>query len=174
MSENELHPSPITHAAARWLRDHPPPPPSKLALVHGDYRTGNFLYDENGILRAVLDWEMAHLGDPLEDLAWSLDPRQNVDRRGLAGGLLPHAQAIDFWKRASGQRIDAEAFRWWQVFSAFKALAIWLLSARTFHEGLDKRPVHARIGWLLVERQQRVLLDYLSPHSDQLLYRHPT
>lgn len=172
MLENELHPHPVNHAAARWLRDHPPPPATKLAIVHGDYRTGNFLYDPNGILRAVLDWEMAHLGDPLEDLAWSLDPRQNVDHADLAGGLLPHAQAIACWERFSRIRVDAGAFRWWQIFAAFKALAIWLLSARTFHEATDKRPVHARIGWLLVERQQRVLLDYLSPHSSQRLYRY--
>ena len=114
---------------------------------------------------------MAHLGDPLEDLAWSLDPRQNVDRGGLAGDLLTHADAITCWERASGLQVDPASFRWWQVFAAFKALAIWLLSARTFHQAKDKRPVHARIGWLLVERQQRVLLDYLSPHSLQRLYR---
>ncbi|MNY58174.1 hypothetical protein D3C86_1944800 [compost metagenome] len=115
---------------------------------------------------------MAHLGDPLEDLAWSLDPRQNVDRDGPPGGLLPHGQAIACWERASGLRVDPVAFRWWQIFAAFKALAIWLLSARTFHDGGEKRPVHARIGWLLVERQQRVLLDYLSPHSTQHLFRY--
>lgn len=69
-----LHPQPIAEAARRWLERHLPPPGPRLALVHGDYRTGNLLYDGEGRIRGVLDWEMAHLGDPLEDLAWSLDP----------------------------------------------------------------------------------------------------
>jgi aminoglycoside phosphotransferase (APT) family kinase protein len=171
MISNEIHPNPIANAAMRWLRRHPPPPAQKLTLVHGDYRTGNFLYSPTGEIKAILDWEMAHIGDPLEDLAWSLDQRQNVDHQPhLAGSLLPHHEAIRHWQEASGLDIDATAFRWWQVFSAFKALAIWTLSARMFQDGEEKRPFLARMGWLLIERQQRILVDYLSPHSTKLLY----
>jgi aminoglycoside phosphotransferase (APT) family kinase protein len=82
-----------------------------------------------------------------------------------AWSALPHRDAIKIWQAASGLDIDPDAFRWWQVFSAFKALAIWTLSAQKFHVDLEKRPVLARIGWLLVDRQQRILLDYISPFS---------
>ena len=169
---NEVHPSPVAHAAARWLNRHLPPPPSSLVLVHGDYRTGNFLFAEGGTIEAILDWEMAHLGDPLEDLAWSLDLRQAVGEPHLAGSLIPHDEAIAIWSRASGIRVDPAALRWWQVFAAFKALAIWTLSARTFLESEAKRPIMARIGWLLSDRQQQILQDYLSPHSDHRFFEY--
>lgn len=162
---NEIHPNPIAHAGYRWLAGKLPPAAQKLCLVHGDYRTGNYLYAADGTIKAILDWEMAHIGDPLEDLAWSLDLRQNIDSPDLAGSLIPHRDAIRIWQEASGLTVDPVAFRWWQIFSAFKALAIWTLSARTFQTAEEKRPVLARIGWLLVDRQQRILLDYISPHS---------
>ena len=65
INKDALHPQPIAQAAIRWLRRNLPAAPEKLALVHGDYRSGNFLYDAHGDLHAVLDWEMAHIGDPL-------------------------------------------------------------------------------------------------------------
>ncbi len=71
--QNELEPQPVLKAAIRRLRRRPPPPPPRTVIVHGDMRAGNFLFDEKGEIRAVLDWEMMHLGDPLEDLAWSMN-----------------------------------------------------------------------------------------------------
>jgi len=69
IDRNELSPQPVARAAIRWLRANPPPPAQCVTVVHGDYRVGNFLYTPAGIA-GVVDWEMAHLGDPLEDLAW--------------------------------------------------------------------------------------------------------
>ena len=57
IDEDELTPQPIVRAAIRWLRRTPPPPPRRLSVVHGDYRTGNFLFDTTGRIRAILDWE---------------------------------------------------------------------------------------------------------------------
>ncbi|MCA6304712.1 MAG: phosphotransferase family protein, partial [Phenylobacterium sp.] len=85
LDEDQAEPLPITRAAIRWLRAHPPAPAQKIGVVHGDFRTGNFLYDRQGGIHGVLDWEMAHLGDPLEDLGWSLNPVWNF-KRNLAGG----------------------------------------------------------------------------------------
>ena len=59
---DEAEPQPIARAAIRWLRANPPPPAQKLSVVHGDYRTGNFLFGEQGEIGGVLDWEMAHPG----------------------------------------------------------------------------------------------------------------
>jgi len=163
--DDELHPNPIAHAAIRWLKRNPPPPAQKLSLVHGDYRTGNFLYSPAGKIEAILDWEMAHIGDPLEDLAWSMDPLWCWKEPQRAGLLLPHAEAIRIWEQASGLRVDKHAFRWWQVFAAVKGIGIWISSSEEFETSANKKPILAIAGWLMTDREQRILADYLSPHS---------
>ncbi len=160
-----LHPQPIAAAAIRWLRRQMPSPAQKLVLVHGDYRSGNFLYDAAGTIRGVLDWEMAHIGDPLEDLAWSLDPLWGWPEQTLAGGLLPRGRAIELWEIASGLTCDRTAFRWWQIFASLKALAIWISSTEDFANGTTKEPILAMAGWVMTDRQNRILLDRLAPQS---------
>ena len=73
----ERHPQPIVRAAIRRLRRNPPGPPERISVVHGDYRSGNFMHDGHGKILGVLDWEMVHLGDAVEDLAWCFDPLWN-------------------------------------------------------------------------------------------------
>jgi len=162
---DELNPNPVAHAAIRWLRRNPPLPAQKLSLVHGDYRTGNFLYSPDGVIRAILDWEMAHIGDPLEDLAWSMDPLWSWNEPERAGRLLPHKEAVRAWEAGGGLEVDPAAFRWWQVFAALKAIGIWISSSEDFQNGSSKAPILAVAGWLMTDRQQRILVDYLSPHS---------
>jgi aminoglycoside phosphotransferase (APT) family kinase protein len=168
---DELHPNPVAHAAIRSLRRKPPPPAQKLSLVHGDYRTGNFLHSPDARIKAILDWEMAHMGDPLEDLAWSLDPLWCWNEPERAGGLLPHKEAVRAWEESSGLEVDPEAFRWWQVFAALKGIAIWISSSEDFHSGASKAPILAMAGWLMTDRQQQILVDYLSPHSKHRFVR---
>jgi aminoglycoside phosphotransferase (APT) family kinase protein len=165
ITDDEIHPNPVAQAAVRWLRRHPPPPAQKLALVHGDYRTGNFLFDPQGDIRAILDWEMAHMGDPLEDLAWSFDPLWSWTEPHLAGRLVPHTEAVRWWEAGSGLEVDPEAFRWWRVFAAVKGVAIWISSSEDFHRAAVKPPILGVTGWLMTDRQERILADYLSPHS---------
>ncbi len=164
--EDSVHPQPIAEAAIRWLERHLPPPSGRVCLVHGDFRTGNFLYDAGGEVRGVLDWEMAHLGDPLEDLAWSLDPLWAWPEQTLAGGLLPREDAIRIWEQASGFAVDRQAFRWWQVFASLKGLAIWISSTEDFFNGESKEPILAMAGWVMTDRQNRILVDRLNPAGD--------
>jgi len=171
IAQDELHPNPVAEAAIRWLRRHPPPPAQKLSLVHGDYRTGNFLYSPDGDIKAILDWEMAHLGDPLEDLAWSLDPLWCWRRPDLAGMLLPHAEAVRHWEDASGLTAEPAALAWWRVFASVKGIGIWISSSEDFHRGAAKAPILALAGWLMTDRQQQILADYLSPHSAHRFWR---
>ncbi|MGE0622862.1 MAG: phosphotransferase family protein [Pseudomonadales bacterium] len=162
-----LQPQPVAEAAIRWLERHLPAPSAQLSLVHGDYRSGNFLYNEAGEIPALLDWEMAHIGDPLEDLAWSLDPLWGWPEKHLAGGLLPRKDAVALWERASGITVDREAFRWWQVFASLKGLAIWISSSEDFAHGSSKDPILAVAGWMMTDRQNRILVDRLRPGSAQ-------
>jgi aminoglycoside phosphotransferase (APT) family kinase protein len=161
--DDELHPQPVAWAAIRWLHQHLPPPAQKIAVVHGDYRTGNFLFNDNSEITGVLDWEMCHLGDPLEDLAWSMDPLWSWGEPGLAGRLMPCDEAIAIWESASGLTCDRNAFHWWRIFVALKALAIWISSTEDFHAGESKDSILAMAGWVMSDRQNRILLDYFSP-----------
>ncbi len=165
--DDEIHPQPVARAAIRWLRAHMPPPAQGISVVHGDYRSGNFLFDPDDGISGILDWEMCHLGDPLEDLAWSMDPLWSWDDPALAGRLLPHSEAVGIWEEESGLKVDRNAFRWWRIFASVKGLAIWISSSEDFHHGASKDAILAMAGWVMTDRQNRILLDYLSPHSDR-------
>lgn len=165
--DDEIHPQPVAAAAIRWLENHLPAPAQKLAIVHGDYRSGNFLYEPDGDITGILDWEMCHIGDPLEDLAWSMDPLWCWANPELAGNLLPHDEAIRIWEKASGLTVNHDDFVWWRVFAAVKGLAIWVSSSEDFHHGEGKQSILAYAGWVMTDRQTRILLDYLSPSSQQ-------
>ena len=165
IATDALRPQPIAAAAIRWLRRNLPAPPEKLAIVHGDYRSGNFLFEPDGAITAILDWEMCHIGDPLEDLAWSLDPLWSWDQPALAGRLLPPNQAIAIWEKSSGMRVDRKQFIWWRIFAALKGVAIWISSTENFQNGESQAAILAMAGWMMTDRQNRILLDYLSSHS---------
>ncbi len=154
-------PLPITRAAIRWLRANPPPPAQRLSIVHGDYRTGNFLYDPAGEIHGVLDWEMAHLGDPLEDLGWSLQPVWTFGRTGLAGGLCPPEQAVRIWERASGLVADPAALHWWTLFNCVKGQGIWVGSAAAFTSGGNRAPIMVYPAWWLINAQDRAILQVM-------------
>jgi aminoglycoside phosphotransferase (APT) family kinase protein len=156
-----LEPQPIAAAAIRRLRRNPPKPPPRLSVVHGDYRNGNVLHNGQGRIVAVLDWEMAHIGDPLEDLAWALDALWVGDST-LAAGLLDFDEAIQLWQQASGRRFDAEAFQWWSLFASLKGLAIWISSAKAFHDGKNSDPILAFSGWYCATRHNKIIADRLS------------
>ena len=160
--DDEIHPQPIARAALRWLKRHMPPPAQKLSVVHGDYRTGNFLFNTDAQITGILDWEMCHLGDPLEDLAWSMDPLWRGEETELAGKLLADSEAIKAWEQACGLTCDAEAFRWWRIFVAVKAVAIWFSSSEDFEKGQGKDTILALAGWVMTDRQNRILLTYLN------------
>jgi aminoglycoside phosphotransferase (APT) family kinase protein len=136
LAENELVAEPVIRGARRHLRRNPPPEPAKPAIVHGDYRAGNFLFTpEDGQISAILDWEMAHIGDPLEDIAWAIDPMWPMTK------YLPLEEGLAIWSAASGMAVDAQALDWWRLFSAFKASVLWLTAAKSFAEGKSKEMV---------------------------------
>lgn len=157
MDDQELSPQPVARAAVRWLRGNPPPPTSRVSVVHGDYRVGNFLFDYEDI-RAIVDWEMAHLGDPLEDLAWSLLENWDWGKNGLAGGIIARDDAIRTWENASGLQADRDALNWWEVFNSIKAQAIWLTAGRSFHDRRTSELAMPVQSYWLGNRQDEILL----------------
>ena len=161
IDEDEREPQPVARAAIRWLKRNPPLPAQKLSVVHGDYRTGNFLHDADGNIRAILDWEMAHLGDPLEDLGWALDPLWSHGNPEKPAGLLPRTQAIAIWEKASGLKADPKALHWWEIFASLKGAAIWISAAREYSDGRNTDPVNVFSGWYCLAFHNKVLADRL-------------
>lgn len=159
---DEEHPQPIVRACIRRLRANPPPPARKLSVVHGDYRTGNFLHDGAGKIIALLDWEMAHIGDPLEDLGWAMEPLWCYGETDRVSGMLPKAEAIAIWEAASGLTVDLAAFAWWALFASVKGQAIWISSAKEYRAGGLKDPVLGLSGWYTARRQDVILADRLA------------
>jgi aminoglycoside phosphotransferase (APT) family kinase protein len=157
---DERHPQPIARAALRRLRRNPPPPAQKLSVVHGDYRSGNFLHAEGKVL-AILDWEMAHLGDPLEDLAWCLDPMWSHADETRAAGTLPRAEALAVWERESGLRADPKALQWWGLFNSVKGQAIWTTSGKEFVAGGGRDLVLGFAGAYTARRHDEIIADQL-------------
>ena len=123
---------PAFAGAIRWLRINPPPEPAKPAIVHGDYRSGNFLFTPDGKISAVLDWEMCHIGDPLEDVAWAIDPFWPITRH------LPLEEGLAIWEAASNLAIDRVALDWWRLFATLMAIAIWATAEAAFASGENR------------------------------------
>lgn len=158
--EDAPEPQPVALAAIRRLRRTPPPPPPRVGIVHGDYRSGNFLHDGAGSIRAILDWEMVHAGDPHEDLAWALDPLWAHDpARPLTG--IGREEAITLWEAASGLACNRDALAWWGLFSAVKGLAIWLSAGRAFASGANGDLVNAWSAWMCGQFHERQLAQAL-------------
>jgi aminoglycoside phosphotransferase (APT) family kinase protein len=137
LDAGEDHVEPIVRGAIRWLRRNPPPEPLRPAVVHGDYRSGNFLFLPDGSISAVLDWEMCHVGDPLEDIAWAIDPMWTMERH------FPLDKGLAIWEQASGLKADRAALEWWRLFAAVKACAIWTTAEASFQEGKSREPIIA-------------------------------
>lgn len=120
-----------------WLRANVPVS-DQITLVHADFKPGNTLI-ENGRLASVLDWETAHIGDPVEDLGWVTNPLRASEHQIPA--KWEKAQMIDHYQAHARREIDPEALRWWGVFSNFKLLTIWLTGLRAFLNGQADRPM---------------------------------
>jgi aminoglycoside phosphotransferase (APT) family kinase protein len=159
VSENELSPQPIARAAIRWLRANPPPPAHHIAVVHGDYRIGNVLYTPQGEIVGVLDWEMAHLGDPIEDLAWSFNESwQWAGKDGRPGGVCTVEEAIAGYERHTARPVDRQALNWWRLFSDVKCQAIWLTGTKSFQDGRTNELILPYISYSLINAQDQAML----------------
>ena len=157
---DERHPQPIVHAAIRRLRRNVPPPPAKISVVHGDYRSGNFMHDGRGKILGVLDWEMVHLGDAVEDLAWCFDPLWNHFDDTRVASTISEKEAIAIWERESGLSVDPAALKWWKLFAAVKGCAIWTTSGKEFVEG-GHDLVLGFAGTYTARRHDRIMADLL-------------
>ena len=143
-------PLPAVELGLRWLRAHAPDP-AESRLVHGDFRLGNFIVDERG-LAAVIDWELAHLGDPAEDIGWLCirSWRFGSDDRQVAGvGELDEFLAA--YESAGGRPIERERVRYWEAFGNVKWAVICARQAHDHLTGVRRSHELASLGRRICE-----------------------
>ncbi|MGB5145726.1 MAG: phosphotransferase family protein [Porticoccaceae bacterium] len=124
--EDTLDAHPIMERAALWLRENRPVV-ERPVLVHGDYRSGNFMYDDALAINAIFDWELAYLGDYHDDLAWAslaLFSCPDEAGAGLASSLMPVDEFLDRYEQVSGNPVDRQRLFYYQVFSYYKISVI--------------------------------------------------
>lgn len=123
---------PLLRAAISWCRQHLVTS-DRIVLCHGDYRIGNFMLRDGRIV-AVFDWELAHIGDPVEDLAWA-GLRLFRGRSPLMSQLLPIDEALERYRQQTGLQVDPEVLRFWSVVGMIRAAAPHLRAAAAFESG---------------------------------------
>lgn len=121
---------PLLRLALAWLRENMPST-DRLSMIHGDYRAGNFLYTEHeSRISAWLDWELAHLGDRHEDLAFAsmrvLGHFAEDGKTFLVNGMMPAEAFFEAYEKASGLTVEIKKIKYFHVFYAFRAAVLLL------------------------------------------------
>ena len=143
---------PLMRLAAGWLRRHMPAC-AKPVLLHGDYRMGNFLFTEHDArITAILDWEMARIGDHHFDLAWAMHPAYGAyddDRKTLlVGGFLPVPAFIDRYEHESGLTVDPATLHYYKIYCGWLQGVIAIATAwRIAHNSKTHQDVQA--AWIV-------------------------
>lgn len=151
-------PHPVFEIAFRWLEQNRPSQDLRT-LVHGDLRLGNIMVDSSG-LTAVLDWELAHIGDPMEDLGWLCVRAWRFGGSNPVAGIGSYEELFDAYESVSGIRPQLDAVRWWEVLGTLKWGIICIRQAATHLQGIARSHELAAIGRRVCENEYD-LLEYL-------------
>jgi aminoglycoside phosphotransferase (APT) family kinase protein len=149
-------PHPAFELGFRWLEQNRPPAVAP-AVVHGDFRNGNIIVGPDG-LRAVLDWELAHVGDPLEDLGWLCVRAWRFGVRPRVGGFGTLDDLVGAYEAASGATVDRDALAWWEVLGTLRWGIICVMQAATHLTGVARSVELAAIGRRVCEAEHDLLL----------------
>ncbi len=153
--ELAVEPHPVLDLAERWLRERAPHP-ARRTLVHGDYRVGNVVFDESGV-RSILDWELAHAGDPVEDLGWLCVRAWRFGSDELpVGGVGTREELVRAYEAAGGDAVDPEALRFWEACGNFKLALVFIMQARVFLDGVPSVEL-ASLGRRIAEAEEELL-----------------
>jgi aminoglycoside phosphotransferase (APT) family kinase protein len=147
--------SPVLEIAFRWLDQHRPAE-SRTTVVHGDFRNGNLMIGPEGV-RAVLDWELLHLGDPMEDLGWLCTRAWRFGGKGPVGGFGEYDDLFAGYEKTSGIAVDPDVVRWWELLGTVKWGVICIVQANRHLSGGQRSVELAAIGRRLAEQEYDVL-----------------
>lgn len=138
-------PKPVFELALRWLGDHDPGPPDEVTLVHGDFRHGNLIIGPDGV-RAVLDWELAHLGDPMEDLGWICVNSWRFGEIDKPVGGFGSREELFAGYESAGRKVDPERVRYYEVMGTLRWGVMCGGMMQRFRTGPDHSMERAMIG----------------------------
>lgn len=136
---------PVFDLAFKYLDDHPPPERAN-AIVHGDFRNGNLLIDEAGLV-GVLDWELAHIGNPIEDLGWLCVNSWRfscVDK--AVGGFGDKSQLLRAYNQGRNSHVDLAELNYWEMFGVLKWGVLCLYQSAVHLRGAQRSVERAVIG----------------------------
>ena len=137
-------PQPMIDYVARWLMENLPEQ-HETALVHNDFRNGNFMLSPDGIV-AVLDWEVAHVGDPMRDLGWMCTNSWRFGASDPVGGFGQYEDMFKGYEDESGKNVDPEHVKFWEVFGSFWWSVGCLGMAEHYRSGPDRTVERPAIG----------------------------
>jgi len=149
-------PLPTVEIALRWLRRHRPAG-SGDTLVHGDFRNGNLIVSPEG-LAAVLDWELVHRGDPMEDLGWLCVKAWRFGAADPVGGFGTRGELLDGYAEVAGARPDVDVLHWWEVYGTAKWAVVCGMQARRHLTGRTRSVELATVGRRVCEQEHDLLL----------------
>jgi aminoglycoside phosphotransferase (APT) family kinase protein len=140
-------PHPVFELGFRWIEERlPGAQTNRDTLVHGDFRHGNLLIGDDGV-RGVLDWELAHRGDPFEDLGWLCVNSWRFGNIDLpVGGFGLRGELFAGYEAAGGGRVDPERVRFWEVVGSLKWGIMCMVMLSVFERGVDRSVERAAIG----------------------------
>jgi aminoglycoside phosphotransferase (APT) family kinase protein len=138
-------PRPVFELALRWLRDHDPGPSEQVTLVHGDFRHGNLVIGPDG-LRAVLDWEIAHTGDPMEDLGWICVNSWRFGEIDKPVGGFGSREEMFAGYESAGSRLDPARVMFFEVMGTLRWGVMCCGMMQRFRSGPDHSMERAMIG----------------------------
>ena len=149
-------PHPAFELALRWLEEHRPASAGST-VVHGDFRLGNVIVGEEG-LRAVLDWELAHIGDPMEDLGWLCVKAWRFGSLLPVAGIGEYRELFDAYEAAGGVAVDADVVHWWEVLGTLKWGIMCIVQTSVHLNGLSRSHELATIGRRVCENEYDLFL----------------
>jgi aminoglycoside phosphotransferase (APT) family kinase protein len=150
------HLHPAFDLAFRWLEANRPPA-GEPVLVHGDFRNGNGIVGPDG-LRAVIDWELAHVGDPMEDLAWFCLRAWRFAQPLPVGGFGEYRALLGPYTAMTGRVVDSETLRWWMVLSTVRWGMVCVRRTVEYLAGTARSVELAAIGRRVCEAEYDLLL----------------
>lgn len=157
-------PHPVLEWALNWLEDHAPEPGSTV-LCHSDFRTGNYMMDDDQ-LTAVLDWEFAAWSDPCEDLGWLCCRSWRFGRDDReAGGIGDKQDLLDGYREVSGVELDPAAVSYWEVMALVRWAMIALQQAGRHMSG-EQRSLELALTGRMVAQMEIDLLDQIHELED--------
>ncbi len=150
------HAHPAFEIAFRWLEANRPAP-RDWCLVHGDFRLGNVIVGSDG-LRAVLDWELAHIGNPAEDLGWVCVRAWRFGGGKPVAGVGDYAELLDAYEAESGVHIEERELRWWELLGTVK-WGLMCISQSAYHlNGVVRSHELAAIGRRVCENEYDAMM----------------